>query len=188
MLKLRIAVCLLAALSLGAPAMAGDWYQWRGPEQDGVSREKNLPEKWSPDGDNLVWKNGVGGMSSPIVMNGFVYAFTRVGEVPAGEGATATLDPGPKTQEALTCVDAKTGKIVWQHMENMYVSDDPFHRLGWSNITGDPKTGHVYGLGAQKRAGLLRRQNRRRHLETPDGGRIWHDHHVRRTNPVAGHR
>jgi outer membrane protein assembly factor BamB len=150
MLKLRMTAGTLAVLMLtAATALASDWYQWRGPEQDGVSREKNLPEKWSPDGDNVVWKNGVGGMSSPIVMNGFVYAFTRVGEVPAGEGQTATLDPGPKTQEALTCVDAKTGKIVWQHMENMYVSDDPFHRLGWSNIVGDPKTGRVYGLGAQ---------------------------------------
>jgi outer membrane protein assembly factor BamB len=148
-MKLRIAVWVLAGLSTAAPALAGDWYQWRGPEQDGVSREKNLPEKWSPDGDNVIWKAGVGGMSSPIVMNGCVYAFTRVGEVPAGDGATASLDPGPKTQEALTCVDAKTGKILWQHAENMYVSDDPFHRLGWSNVVGDPKTGRVYGLGAQ---------------------------------------
>src|SRR5687768_4201407 len=39
-----------------APADAGPqsrplpgWYQWRGPEQNGVSREKNLPEKWDPD-------------------------------------------------------------------------------------------------------------------------------------------
>ncbi len=149
MLNSRIAAWLLTGLIMAAPALAGDWYQWRGPEQNGVSREKDLPEKWTPDGENVVWKNSVGGMSSPIVMNGCVYAFTRVGEVPAGEEGTATLDPGPKTQEALTCVDAKTGKIVWQHLENMYVSDDPFHRLGWSNITGDPKTGRVYGLGAQ---------------------------------------
>ena len=148
-MNVRIMVWLLASLAAAAPVLAGDWYQWRGPEQNGVSREKNLPEKWSPDGDNVVWKNGVGGMSSPIVMNGCVYTFTRVGEVPAGEGDNATLEAGPKTQEALTCADAKTGKIVWQHLENMYVTDDPFHRLGWSNVVGDPQTGRVYGLGAQ---------------------------------------
>src|SRR2546422_5283054 len=25
----------------------GDWPDWRGPDRDGVSREKGLPEKWS---------------------------------------------------------------------------------------------------------------------------------------------
>src|SRR5882724_5256114 len=132
-----------------AGASANDWYQWRGPEQNGVSRETNLPDKWSPDGENVAWTNDVGGMSSPIVMNGKIYTFTRVGEVATGEGNSATLSPGPKTQEALTCIDAKTGKIIWQHMENMYMTDDPFHRIGWSNPVGDPATGRVYALGAQ---------------------------------------
>lgn len=141
---------LLAALTaVASPALAADWYQWRGPEQDGVSREKNLPEKWSSEGENLVWHNEIGGMSSPIVMNGYLYTFTRVGEVPAGNASSPTFDPGPQTQEALVCVDARTGKMVWQHLENMYVTDDPFHRLGWSNCIGDPKSGRVYGLGAQ---------------------------------------
>lgn len=149
-MKSRLGSWLLVALAAAAsPALASDWYQWRGPEQDGVSREKNLPDKWSPDGDQVVWHNEIGGMSSPIVMNGFVYTFTRVGEVPAGNESSPTFDPGPHTQEALVCVDAKTGKTVWQHLENMYVTDDPFHRLGWSNPVGDPKTGRVYGLGAQ---------------------------------------
>src|SRR5688572_14087101 len=69
-----------------ATAHAGDWHQWRGPEQTGVSRERNLPESWSPEGENLAWVNDCGGMSSPIVMNGKVYTLTRVGDVPAGEG------------------------------------------------------------------------------------------------------
>jgi outer membrane protein assembly factor BamB len=139
----------LAAMGIASAAFANDWHQWRGPEQDGVSRETNLPDKWSPDDENVAWTNDVGGMSSPIVMNGKLYTFTRVGEVPTGEGLAATLSPGPKTQEALTCVDAKTGKVIWQHMENMYMTDDPFHRIGWSNPVGDPKTGRVYALGAQ---------------------------------------
>lgn len=150
-MKSKIHAWLLAASIAGlAPAaFANDWSQWRGPEQDGVSRETHLPEKWSPDGENLAWSNDVGGMSSPIVLKGKVYAFSRVGEVPTGQGYDATLSPGPKTQEALTCVDAKTGKVLWQHMENMYMTDDPFHRVGWSNPVGDPQTGRVYALGAQ---------------------------------------
>ncbi|HEV8378585.1 MAG TPA: hypothetical protein VGP99_07025, partial [Tepidisphaeraceae bacterium] len=48
-----------------------DWYRWRGPEQNGVSRQKNLPSEWepptpqNPQGKNLIWTNDVGGMSSP---------------------------------------------------------------------------------------------------------------------------
>src|SRR5580765_6412006 len=51
-----------------------DWYRWRGPEQNGVSRQKNLPSDWAPpskenpQGKNIIWVNDVGGMSSPIVM------------------------------------------------------------------------------------------------------------------------
>src|SRR5687768_11074572 len=46
------------------------WYQWRGPEQNGVSRETNLPETWDPEtGENVVWQAPVGGMSSPVVWN-----------------------------------------------------------------------------------------------------------------------
>ena len=32
----------------------GDWPDWRGPNRDGVSHEKNLPEKWSLAGQNLA--------------------------------------------------------------------------------------------------------------------------------------
>jgi len=148
-MNLNLATWTITALLAAAPAMANDWVRWRGPEQTGVSQEKNLPEKWSPDGENLAWSSPVGGMSCPVVMNGYVYTFSRVGEVPAGEGLTATVDPGPKTQEALTCIDEKTGKIVWQHLQNMFQTDAPFHRLGWSSPVADPETGYVYGMGTQ---------------------------------------
>src|SRR4051794_11736249 len=97
----------------GASALANDWSQWRGPEQNGVSREVGLPESWDPDkGDNVAWKNDkVTGMSSPIVMNGKLYTWTRTGEVAYGEGEHRTIVVGPKTRETLVCVDAGTGKI-----------------------------------------------------------------------------
>src|SRR5579864_8399788 len=148
-MKLQFATWALAGLISAAPALANDWAKWRGPEQDGVSREKNLPDKWSPDGENLAWTSEVGGMSCPIVMKGYVYVLSRVGEVPAGQGITATVDPGPKTQEALTCLDEKTGKVVWQYFQNMFQTDAPFHRLGWSSPVGDEETGNVYALGTQ---------------------------------------
>src|SRR5689334_16631634 len=56
-------------------AIASEWSNWRGPEQNGVSRETGLPESWDPDkGENVAWKNPtITGMSSPIVMNGKLY-------------------------------------------------------------------------------------------------------------------
>ncbi|HEX8913939.1 MAG TPA: PQQ-binding-like beta-propeller repeat protein, partial [Humisphaera sp.] len=126
------------------------WYQWRGPEQNGVSREKGLPEKWDPDTkENLVWAADVGGMSSPVIWAGKLYTWTRQNEVPFGEGDTRTLAPGPKTQEALTCVDTATGKVLWNYTQNMTQTEVPFHRLGWSSPCVDPSTGRVFALGSQ---------------------------------------
>ena len=141
LLALLSAYCLLPT----AYSRAADWSRWRGPEQNGVSREKNLPEKWSAEGDNLLWSAEAGGMSSPIVMNGRVYTLTRIGEVQQ----PGTLVAGPQTQEAVVCLDANTGKKVWSYAMNMTQTEVPFHRLGWSNPCGDPATGNVYVFGAQ---------------------------------------
>ena len=154
----------ISVASCVGSAHAGDWYRWRGPEQDGVSREKNIPGKWSPAGENLVWKNDIGGMSSPIVMNGKVYTISRSGEVAAGGEAGDTVKPGPMTQESYVCVDAMTGKEIWSHKENMTQTDVPFHRIGWSNPVGDPATGRVYFFGCN--CGFLC-------LDGNDGHVIW---------------
>jgi outer membrane protein assembly factor BamB len=166
-MKLRTAAWVLAlsVTSVCGQAHGGDWYRWRGPEQDGVSREKNLPSTWSPDGENLIWKNDVGGMSSPIVMNGKVYTISRSGEVAAGGESGDTVKPGPMTTESYVCVDAKTGKEIWKHTENMTQTDVPFHRIGWSNPVGDPATGRVYFFGCN--CGFLC-------LDGNDGHVIWH--------------
>lgn len=126
------------------------WYQWRGPEQNGTSREKNLPDDWNPDtGKNLIWTSDIGSMSSPVLNNGKLYTWVRENEVAFGEGDTRTLAPGPKTQEALIAVDINTGKEVWRYAHNMTQTEVPFHRLGWSSPCVDPSTGRVYGLGSQ---------------------------------------
>ena len=71
----------LAMFAAALPVSAGepaDWYQWRGPEANGISREKNLPSKWSPKGENLLWsKPEYGSRNTPITMNGKLYLVTR---------------------------------------------------------------------------------------------------------------
>ena len=112
----------------------GDWAEWRGPARDGVSTEKNLPVKWSPNGENLAWKVPYGGRSAPIVMGDRVYLQNG-----AGKGETL--------QERVMCFNADTGKLLWEHKFNIYLSDVPPHRIGWASPVGDPTTGNVYVFG-----------------------------------------
>jgi outer membrane protein assembly factor BamB len=126
---------LLALCLCVSAAQASDWAYWRGPEQNGVSREKDLPAKFGLDpsdpGSNLLWKAPYGGRSTPIVLNGRVYVNNQVGE-------------GVKEQERVMCFDADTGKVLWQKTFNVYHTDVVSVRLGWTNLVGDPATGNIY--------------------------------------------
>ena len=122
-------ICLAFTL-----AAAGDWAEWRGPARDGISNEKNLPAKWSPTGDNLAWRAPYGGRSAPIAMGDRVYLQNT-----AGQGETL--------QERVMCLSADTGKVLWEHRFNVYLSDVPPHRVGWASPVGDPSTGNIYVFG-----------------------------------------
>ncbi|HSD47765.1 MAG TPA: PQQ-binding-like beta-propeller repeat protein, partial [Pyrinomonadaceae bacterium] len=113
---------------------ASDWAEWRGPARDGISTEKNLPEKWSPAGENLAWKAPYGGRSAPIVMGDHVYLQN-------------TASAGETLQERIMCFNVDTGKLLWEHRFNIYLSDVPPHRVGWASPVGDPATGNVYVFG-----------------------------------------
>lgn len=126
-------IALLLSIT-AQPASASDWADWRGPRRDGISQEKNLPTKWSPAGDNLLWKAPFGGRSAPIVMGDRVYL-----QDAAGRGETL--------QERIVCLRADTGKLLWEHRFNVYMSDVPPHRVGWASPVGDPASGNVYALG-----------------------------------------
>jgi outer membrane protein assembly factor BamB len=121
-------------LSVLAPVMAGDWADWRGPARDGISAEKNLPSKWSPAGEGLAWKAPYGGRSAPIVMNNRVFLQNTAGK-------------GELEQERLMAFDADSGKLLWEHRFNVFLSDVPPHRVGWASPVGDAATGNVYAFG-----------------------------------------
>lgn len=113
-----------------------DWPNWRGPELDGVSREKGLVERWDPHGLNVLWKRtDLGGRSSPICFRGKLYTILRANPDTDIEG------------ERVVCVDAATGKDIWQNVFNVFLSDVPSPRVGWSSVVGDPQTGNVFALG-----------------------------------------
>ena len=116
-----------------------DWPNWRGPQQNRVSMEKGLIESWDPEGgegSNLLWKSAeMAGRSSPIVLRGKVYTIVRDKPETANEG------------EKVVCADAATGKKLWEHRFNVYLSDVPDTRIGWSCLVGDPETGRIYCQG-----------------------------------------
>ena len=99
-------------------------------------REKNLIDKWDYEGENLLWRNPEGGgIATPIVMNGKLYTMVR-------------WQPDTKREgEAVVCLDAETGKKLWENHFNVYLSAVPAERVGWASVIGDPKTGRVYALG-----------------------------------------
>ncbi|MCC6419862.1 MAG: PQQ-binding-like beta-propeller repeat protein, partial [Gemmataceae bacterium] len=131
-------LCALGAFARNAPA--ADWSHWRGPFQSGFSPEKDLPAEWSPDpraeNNNLIWKAPYGCRSTPLVMSGRVYFINNVGKEIT-------------EQERVMCLDADTGKLIWEHKFNVWHTDIVSVRLGWTNLAGDPKTGNVYAHGTQ---------------------------------------
>lgn len=131
-----IALTSLNLFAQGTQPDPLDWPYWRGPEMNGISREKGLPDSWSPDGENLIWKSAeLGTRSTPIVMNGMLYTLAR-------------HNPGTKQEaEKVVCVDAATGEKKWESIFNVYLSDVPDTRVGWSSVVGDPATGNVFALG-----------------------------------------
>jgi outer membrane protein assembly factor BamB len=132
-LTLLIAVVVSTAASAADPL---DWTYWRGPRFDGTSPEKNIPDNWDPEGgegSNLLWKAPYGSRSTPIVMNGKLYLIT------------ADKPDVPKEErEKVVCLDAATGEFKWEAAFNVFLTDVPRERLGWSSVVGDPETGNIF--------------------------------------------
>lgn len=130
---------LILAVLLASPAWAGDWTHWRGPTLNGVSPEKDLPEKFEvtqPGKDNLVWKAPYGCRSTPLILGDRIYFNSRTGDKETD-------------QERVVCLDARTGKLIWEHKQNVFLSDIVSNRVGWTNLAADPETGNIYCHGTQ---------------------------------------
>jgi outer membrane protein assembly factor BamB len=129
-----------AAASAGPTAVQAvdpmDWPNWRGPQQNSTSTEKGLIDKWNPkDTKQTRKRSDLGTRSTPIVMRGKLYVLVR--------DKPGTADEGEK----VVCVDAATLEQRWEHRMNVYLTDVPKERVGWSAVVGDPTTGRIYAQG-----------------------------------------
>lgn len=116
-----------------------DWLNWRGPSYNGVSIETGLADDFDPEGGpegNVVWRRPeLAGRSTPIVMDDRLYTILNA-------------DPGtPIEGEKVVCVDVNTGETLWENRFNVYLSDVPDTRVGWSSCVADPETGTIFALG-----------------------------------------
>ena len=136
-----LTLAILAFACSVTPAAAADWPYWRGPTFDGQAQASGLPEDWDPadgEGSNVLWmREDIGGPCTPIAMNGRIYTIQRSMPSTEREG-----------EKVAVCLDAATGKTLWENAYNVWLSDVPAERIGWSSVLGDPETGNVYALGA----------------------------------------
>ncbi len=98
-LELGLAIVFSGIASLAA---ADDWTQWRGNRRDGTWLETGVVDKLTAENLKVVWRTPIdAGYSGPTVADGRVFLMdrqTRDGQI-----------------ESVRCLDAKTGRPIWQH-------------------------------------------------------------------------
>jgi outer membrane protein assembly factor BamB len=143
-----LSLAFAAAVIPSQSFAANGWLSWRGPTQDSVSLEKGLPTKIQAA--DALWTADFPGQSAPVIADGRLFINGYIGD-------------GPDLREAVRCYDADTGKLLWEHRENDFLSDTIYLRYSTSSPTIDPETGNVY---VQFTQGLLT-------AFTPDGKVLW---------------
>ncbi|NBX30109.1 serine/threonine protein kinase [bacterium] len=134
-----VAVWALAVWALAActAVLAADWPDWRGPQQNRHYAGPPLVTTFDPEqGTNVLWKNDeAGGISTPVIMGGKLFTLVR-------------HKPGsPEEAEKVLCLDAATGQKLWENVFNVYLSDVPAERVGWSAVVADPESNTVFAHG-----------------------------------------
>jgi outer membrane protein assembly factor BamB len=131
------AVAVAIAAGPTTTAHGRDWPDWRGPDQDRHYDGPPLATSFDPEaGTNVLWTNDeAGGISTPVILGGKLFTLVR-------------HKPGTREEaEKVLCLDATTGKKLWENVFNVYLSDVPAERVGWSAVVADPDTGTVFAHG-----------------------------------------
>ncbi len=122
----------VAAL-LSVPTLFGDWPQWRGAHRDGTWADASVPESFPAEGLKARWSKPIGGGYAGIAATaGRVYTLDRQKE--------------PREVERVLCLNAATGKTLWEHAYPV-----AYGKLDYGNgprSTPTVHAGKVYTFGA----------------------------------------
>lgn len=142
---------------LSGVAAGENWPQFRGPHASGIWSATTLPVEWGPD-KNVAWKVTIpgAGWSQPIVWGDRIFVTSAVTEnqkkpvggqsgpgfgflrgLITGGNLTGGAPPDVTYRWKVLCLDATTGKVVWErlahegrpnipiHQSNTYASETP---------------------------------------------------------------
>ncbi len=132
-----LAVALVGLAAVTRSAHADQWPDWRGPNSDRHAAGSGYVDSFDPEeGTNILWENAEGGgISTPVILDGRLYSLVR-------------HRPGTVEEaEKVLCLDAMTGKKLWENVFNVYLSDVPSERVGWSAVVADPATKTIFAHG-----------------------------------------
>jgi outer membrane protein assembly factor BamB len=130
--KLQAADLSQSATRDPAAAAAQGWPQFRGPNRDGWGSDADLNTDWTAKPPKTLWETPCGGgYSSLAVTNGRVYTQDRQGD-----------------DERVFCLDAATGKLLWEHREPADYGGLRMGYAGGPRATPTVAVGRVYTVGA----------------------------------------
>jgi outer membrane protein assembly factor BamB len=120
-----------------AGARGDEWPDWRGPNADRHAAGTGYVDSFDPEkGTNVLWTSEeAGGISTPVILDGRLYTLVR------HKAGTA------EEAEKVVCLDAVTGEKIWENVFNVYLSDVPSERVGWSAVVADPATKTIFAHG-----------------------------------------
>ncbi|NNC88499.1 MAG: PQQ-like beta-propeller repeat protein [Akkermansiaceae bacterium] len=139
---------LLVLAALAPPVLdADDWPQWFGPGRDGIWREAGIVEKFPEGGPKVLWRTPIHrGYAGPAVADGRVYVIDREVSDPSKAPANPFKTGKVPGNERLLCLDAATGKVVWeQAYDCTYGISYAAGPRATPTVDGD----RVYTLGAE---------------------------------------
>lgn len=112
--SIAIAAFALSHLTASPSPAQTRWPQWRGPQGDGHSADKNLPVKWS--NDDIDWKVPIDGVgeSSPVIWKDRLFI--------------TSAEDGARRRNVL-CFDRRNGKMLWKQTIAFDGPPEALHKL-----------------------------------------------------------
>lgn len=89
------------------------WNQFRGPNRNGVSPEKNLPDQFPDGGPKLLWKTDIGSGFSEITIEGDRLYTMFSEQIDSISG-----------KEYIAAYNAKNGELIWKTMVDSLFFDE----------------------------------------------------------------